>query len=231
MYSSVTHIFSESDHRRFADHVRANTSPSDPAAWTPGWPGEVEAALLDAAFSARASYGGPETGVRRVVSRWRAHRGAGQLDDLGALVAFAHEPDELAEILGNRQRVAGNSTTKAHAVALAAAALHDLGVRSAEDLDDDAHRTSFTAVTGLGPKTWECALFTVGRRTLDSLLHFMAFGSDALGRELCDAEAEILMHEAAARLGVELAAFEHAVWRYQRRIPLPRVRPSLRETG
>nr|WP_296777957.1 hypothetical protein [Rhodococcus sp. (in: high G+C Gram-positive bacteria)] len=231
MYSSVTHIFSENDHRRFAEHVQANTTPSDPPSWTPGWPGEAEAALLDAAFSARASYGGPETGVRRVVSRWRAHRGVDRLDDLGALVAFAGEPDELAEILGNRQRVAGNSTTKAHAVVLTAAALHELGARSAEDLDDDAHRTAFTAVAGVGPKTWECALFLVGRRTLDSLLHFMAFGSDALGRELCGAEAEILMREAATRLGVELAALEHAVWRYQRRIPLSPAKPSLRETG
>ncbi|MDJ0396286.1 hypothetical protein QMK17_23555 [Rhodococcus sp. G-MC3] len=221
----------EQDHQRFADHIEANTTASEPALWTPGWPEEVEAALLDAVFSARASYGGPETGVRRVVSRWRAHRGLDRLDDLGALVAFADRPDELAEILGNRQRVAGNSTTKAEAVLLTATALHNLGVRTTEDLDDDAHRTAFTAVTGVGTKTWECVLFMAGRRTLDSLLHFIAFTSAGVGRTLSGAETEILMQVTAEDMGVELAALEHAVWRYQRRIPLPKPASPLRDAG
>lgn len=41
-----------------------------------GWPGQIEAALLDAVFSIQARYGGPTTGVRGVVARspWRPDR-------------------------------------------------------------------------------------------------------------------------------------------------------------
>lgn len=53
-------------------------------AWPGGWQGEIEAALLDAVFSIRARYGGPHSGVRAVVSRWRAPRDC-QADDLKVL--------------------------------------------------------------------------------------------------------------------------------------------------
>ncbi len=62
--------------------------PPDRSHWPAGWPREAEAALLDAIFAARATYGTPTSGVRRVVANWRAHR-KHELDDLGALAAFA----------------------------------------------------------------------------------------------------------------------------------------------
>ncbi len=109
--------------------------PPDRSHWPAGWPREAEAALLDAIFAARATYGTPTSGVRRVVANWRAHR-KHELDDLGALAAFADAPDHLAEILDNRQRVPGNYTTKAEAAALAAAALIDAGITGSERIGD-----------------------------------------------------------------------------------------------
>lgn len=75
--------------------------PHDRSHWPPpGWPGEAEAALLDAVFSARATYGTPRSGVRRVVGNWRTHRDT-PLDDLTVLAALVDAPDRLATILGN----------------------------------------------------------------------------------------------------------------------------------
>lgn len=232
MYSSVTHIFSQHDRDAIARHIEATAAQDYSPFWTTGWPSETEAALLDAVFSARATYGGTNTGVRRVVSRWRAYRNTDHLDDLAALASFTERPDALAEILGNRQRVAGNSTTKAEAVAKSAAVLVGCGVRAADQLfDADDQREAFTAVAGVGPKTWECALFLVGRRTLDALLHFVAFASDAVGRRVEGELAEHFLQLTAESMGAPHAALEHAVWRYQRRIGPAAPLPSLSEAG
>ena len=99
--------------------------------WNQGWPRESEAALLDAIFSSRAAYGTPKTGVRAVVDRWRTHRSVAaddRLDSLPALAAFTDRGDELATILGNRQRVPGNYFTKAEGAARAAKALVESGL-------------------------------------------------------------------------------------------------------
>ncbi|MDJ0360636.1 hypothetical protein [Rhodococcus sp. H29-C3] len=232
MYSSVTHIFSRRDREALTAHIETCAAPSKSPYWNPGWPQEVEAALLDAVFSARATYGGPDTGVRRVVSRWRKYRQCESLDDPAALAALVDKPEELAEILGNRQRVAGNSTTKAECAARIATALTGLRVARAEDLiASDELRAAFTAIPGAGTKTWECALFLVGERTPDSLLHVIAFTSDAVGRTLDGESAEMLLAVTAESMNVERAALEHAVWRYQRRFPLPGQGAELKTAG
>jgi hypothetical protein len=104
-----------------------------------GWPNEIEAALIDAVFSARATYGGPNSGVRAVVRRWRDERekangAAVPLDDLTEIARYADRGAELADILGNHQRVPGNATTKATGVACAAQNLVNVGVRHAADV-------------------------------------------------------------------------------------------------
>jgi hypothetical protein len=58
--------------------VRINASLGDRATWPRypgGYPGEIEAALLDSVFSLQAVYGSANNGARGVVSRWRAHTG------------------------------------------------------------------------------------------------------------------------------------------------------------
>ena len=121
--------------RALVTYVRQQIDP-DWSIHTPGWPDEIEAALIDAVMSIRATYGGPDTGVRRVVQRWREHTGDTRLDDLARLAAT--DPLDLATILGNRQRLPGN-TLKAEGIVAAAAALAEAGVKQAADLcaDDD----------------------------------------------------------------------------------------------
>lgn len=57
---------------RLVRYIGTTVGPDLPV-WPGGWPGQIEAALLDAVFSIRARYGSPTTGVRAVVSRWREH--------------------------------------------------------------------------------------------------------------------------------------------------------------
>ncbi|MFD7009622.1 hypothetical protein [Rhodococcus jostii] len=204
--------------RALLDHVAAELPPESWPYWTEGWPHEIEAGLLDAAFSARATYGTPTTGVRAVVTRWRGHRAA-PLDDLTALAAHADEPEGLLAVLDNRQRAPGNYTTKAEAVASAARSLAELGCTTSADLrDDEAQRSALVGVPGFGPATWECLAMQLGIRTADSHRVVCEFLGEALDLETppSTADAEHLVAEAAARLGITPATFTHAAWRYQR---------------
>lgn len=238
MYSSVTHIFSKRDIDAVAAHLECTVRMSVSQAWAPGWPDEIEAALLDAVFSARAPYGTPDTGVRRVVSRWRAHRsteepdGLVMLDDTAALTRFHDRSDELAEILGNRQRVAGNYTTKAEAVTRVAAVLSERGVPSADHLTEcDELRADVIAIPGVGIKTWECLHFALGARTDNAVDLLRSFASDAAGRPLDADDTKVLLHATADALGIARVNFEHAVWRYQRRIGVTVSADSAGEVG
>lgn len=240
MYSPVTHIHSD----RTADSPAAGEAMSEHQEevaalvaiiektlsreaspfWFPGWHGEIEAALLDSVFAARATYGGEGNGVRRVIARWRAYRGDGPLDDLSVLASFVDEPQVLDELLGNRQRVAGNSTTKGEAAAKAAAALAGVGVIRSEDLanvDEDAYRylaqaDAFTSVTGVGHKTWRSLVYLVGvRDSEDSLL--VRFVSNAIGEQVDECGMYELVGCAAQELGTDSPTLQHALWRELRR--------------
>lgn len=157
--------------------------------WNQGWPRESEAALLDAIFSSRAAYGTPKTGVRAVVDRWRTHRSvaAGEhLDNLSALAAFTDRGDELATVLGNRQRVPGNYSTKAEGVARAAKALVDAGCRSSADVEDtESLRSAVVSVPGLGPRTFETLVFLSGKLSATSIDLLARFATEASSSEDC----------------------------------------------
>lgn len=194
--------------------VPRETSPY----WFPGWP-DTEAALLDAVFSARASYGGPTTGVRGVVSAWRAHR-HGATDDVAAFAAF--DGDGLAELLGNRQRVPGNSTTKAAAVIAAAAALTVVGVRRAADVaDTEAIRRAVVDVPGLGNRTWLCFLGSLGVDTPENETLVATFLGDVTGTvgEFDASNVGDALAAIAAELDLDVATVRHAIWRHQRTVP------------
>ncbi|MGV9864529.1 hypothetical protein [Rhodococcus koreensis] len=205
--------------RALLDHIDAELPRESWPHWTDGWPHEIEAALLDAVFSARATYGTPTTGVRAVITRWRDHRGA-PLDDLTALAAHADEPEGLLAVLNNRQRVPGNYTTKAQAVAAAAHSLTELGCSTSADLrSDDAQRYAVVTVPGFGAATWECFAMQLGVRTAASHQLVCDFLVETLALESppSTADAEDLVAAAAARLEITPATFTHAIWRYQRR--------------
>src|SRR5689334_21466091 len=58
--------------------------PSVAKTWPGGWPGQIEICLIDAVLSIRAQYGGPDTGVRSRIARYRAAVSA-PYDDLARL--------------------------------------------------------------------------------------------------------------------------------------------------
>lgn len=190
--------------------------PSERSHWPPGWLGEVESALLDAVFSARATYGTPTSGVRRVIDNWRTHRNA-RLDDLAALADLAATPDRLEGILGNRQRVPGNYTTKAEAAAVAAAALVEAGIDSSSRIGDGRGAwEALTTVPGIGTATWETfvlQLGLVGPAALDAVRGFVTDAVDHDGPELTETEALGLLGAAADMLGVSQTTLLNAVWR------------------
>lgn len=88
---------------QLVDSINQNVS-QDLYNWPGGWPDQIESALLDAVFSIQARYGGPDSGVRAVVKRWREWRGT-PADDLRELAR--QDPEALADIVKNRAKVSG----------------------------------------------------------------------------------------------------------------------------
>lgn len=196
-----------------------------------GWPGEIEAAVVDAVMSIRATYGRPGTGVRAAVARWRAHRGGGLLDDLSRLAAV--EPEFLADVLGNRQRLAGNAL-KTAGIVEAATRLVAVGARASADLraDSTEQREAVTGVTGLGPLTWGylTLLLDVAHEPADARI--VAFVGECVGRELPPGQAHDMLAKAAVELGTSPVGVTHAIWRHVRsrasRSPAPQERGARR---
>ncbi|KQU29382.1 MULTISPECIES: hypothetical protein [unclassified Rhodococcus (in: high G+C Gram-positive bacteria)] len=189
--------------------------------WFPGWAGDVEAALLDAVFSSRATYGGPTTGVRRVIAAWRRSR-CGAVDDLRALTTLD------ADVVDNRQRVPGNHSTKADAARAVAAALLAVGVTRATDVDgSETQHDAFVSVAGVGELSWECFLGALGVASplsdagVDDFLRVtLAVTVDGVE------DRNAVLDAVAGDLDTDRATLRHAVWRYQRSLVR---RPRTRE--
>lgn len=243
MYSSVTDICTEDELDAMLLHIESHAPQSRSPHWTPGWRGESEVALLDAIFSARAPYGGPSSGVRAVVQRWRSHRGDNRLDDLTTLAELTNSPDLLVEILSNRQLVPGNSRTKGAAAAAAARTLISVGLSRSSDFvqHTEDQFEAFCAIPGLGETTWECMLMHLGVRTDKATEHLNSFVADALeplhqnlSVGIAEDRASVILATTADALSTELASLEHAIWRYQHKLRRPKKRHSeaaLRPTG
>ncbi|WP_156388480.1 MULTISPECIES: hypothetical protein [unclassified Rhodococcus (in: high G+C Gram-positive bacteria)] len=188
--------------------------------WFDGWPQDSEAALLDAIFSSRATYGTAATGVRKVVTSWRAWRGDAS-DDLSSFALLS--PEELLDILGNRQRVSGNRMSKAEAVRDCAALVVGFGVRSVGELaalDSDglaAVREAVLGVAGVGPASWDVFVGSSGVDVAALDRHVAAFVSEACTRDVPDVECRDLIANAAIVLQVDVATVRHSIWRYQRK--------------
>ncbi|MGA7688293.1 MAG: hypothetical protein WCA29_03585 [Jiangellales bacterium] len=200
--------------RALVTYVREQIDP-DWSIHTPGWPDEIEAALIDAVMSIRATYGGPDTGVRRAVQRWREHTGGTRLDDLPRLAAT--DPLDLATNLGNRQRLPGN-TLKAEGIVAAAEALTEAGVKRAGDLcaDDDEHREAVVTVVGLGPLTWGylAVLVAVADRPADQRATRLI--GQIVSRDIDPTQSMRVLTGAATKLRVSPATLHGVIWRESR---------------
>ena len=172
------------DVKRVVEYVH-DQLPSDWAQWPGGWSGEAEAALLDAVLSIGTVYGGPETGVRGAVGRWRQHRGGVPLDDLDALASIT--PQDLAGVLDNRQRLSGGRL-KAEAIVDAAGRLVKAGMSSSADLDGGRgkYRRAYVAVRGLGTVTWDYLCMLLGVDGVKADVWIVRF----VGRALSDDQGD-----------------------------------------
>jgi len=181
--------------------------------WGGGWPGQVEAALIDAVLSIQARYGSSSTtGVRGAVNRYLSSTD-GDGNDLSALAK--RDWRELQVLIG-KQETSGNP--KAKAIVEAASRLHDAGVRRATDLDpeDAAHKRAYTGVSGLGSVTWIYFTMLLGKPSIKADTWVVCFVHGALGRRPTSKVAERLLEAVATQMDVTATALDHAVWRYAR---------------
>lgn len=196
----------------------------------PRFKDDIELALIDAIFSARARYGQPAmdgrpaTGVQGVVQRWGEHRRAsssaesGFADDLAVLEKY--DETHLLEVLGNRGRLAQRS--KAQIVLDAAAALVQEGFRHAKDLNGEdvkvrlpeANR-AFLGVRGCGKVLWSYFCMQLGRPDVKADTWVLRYVGSAVGvPAIRKQQGGELLKAAAAKLGVSQPSLDHVVWRH-----------------
>ena len=208
---------------KVALHVTHVLGP--PGSWPQrpgGWPGSIEAALIDAIFSANARYGTtPQRGVRAVVARWRTAVDRA-LDDLISLQVESGGPKHFADVLGNHQLVPGPSPsrpTKAAAVLSTAASLVEAGIHHAadalvaNDADPAALERAFTRSYGVGAVTCAYFLMLLGAPGVKADRMVCRFVAAALARhDVPVSQARQLVLDAASRLGVNPLDLDYAIW-------------------
>ncbi|MCT1459923.1 hypothetical protein M3G03_10305 [Aestuariimicrobium sp. p3-SID1156] len=214
---------------KLARHIREDI-PQPIVQGPQRWPEDVELALIDAIFSARARYGQPAqdgrpaTGVQAVVSAWRDHRrgdstsATGVANDLAALGSYDEET--FLRILSNNSQLAGR--TKAQVVLDAAHALATAGVHSAADLRSARDSTegvanakkAFLSVRGCGPTLWRYFTMQVGFSDTKPDTWILRYVRSAVSQPALSADqVATLVNSAASQLGVDASSLDHAIWR------------------
>jgi hypothetical protein len=222
-------------------HVR-ETIGEDPTLWTKwpgGWRGDIESALIDAVFSARALY---ETergyGISRNIADWQAARTRSTFS-LDALLTEINAVgvSGWARSFGNQQhspsrrRDAPHGPSKAAAVKEAAGKLREEGINVAGDITvstvEDA-KAALRSVSGIGYATANYFLMLLGVPGVkpDRMIH--RFLEDAAGHALTNANADKVLRVVAANLGIQAHELDHAIWAYERTQPRRRRKPGKR---
>lgn len=192
-----------------------------------GWPGDLESALIDAVYSARAVYkttGGG--GVHSRVVTWQAGRRRstftatalrGEIDRSG--------PEDWAKAFGNSQLSPGRpayapgGATKAAAIRQACEALLGAKVDTATDIVDGNVadvKAALRSVPGIGYATVNYFLILLGRPGVKPDRMVLLFVREALGDDTIGVKAaDRLVTEAAGKLRFEPHELDHAIWRYE----------------
>ena len=130
-------------------------------------------------LSIRAQYGGPDTGVRARIARYREAVSA-PCDDLTRLASLGGSG--LHDILEIDQRT--SRRLKTGVIVDAAERLTAAGFRSSHDVADDpqsqaAAKVAYTAVPGLGPVTFEYFLMLLGKPGIKADTHIRRYVASA----------------------------------------------------
>jgi hypothetical protein len=201
----------------------------DPVQWPArpsGYPGQIEAALLDSVFSLRATYGQSRAkGPRAVVGRW-ANKVGRPLDSLERLVKDVDGlggPDGFREVLkhdGVAVPRAADKPTKALAVYVTAKALVAFGVIRA----DDAIRARFQQPKellraiqtgrGVGPQAATYFLMNLGVPGVKADVMVKRFVEAALAVATSAEDAANLVTRAADNLEADVIRLDHAIWKH-----------------
>lgn len=200
----------------------------DPDGWPPrppGYPDQIEAALIDAVFSLRATYGQSSAkGPRAVVGRWATEvdRPLNNLEQLvqdvrtlGGDVAFR----EVLKHGGIAVPNAADKPTKALAVLMSAKSLVDFGVVTAEDAIRERHRRpkellrSIQAGRGVGPQAATYFLMNLGVPGVKADVMVTRFVATALGETVSAETAADLVACAADLLHADVIRLDHAIWK------------------
>jgi hypothetical protein len=201
------------------------TNPEGWKRWPGGWPGDIESALVDSVFSARARYKTKNgRGIYARVVAWQATRDRQDYSLPGLLAEIGSDVEGWAKRFGNRQHSphrparAPFGASKAATVRQAAQALCTYGVTTDRQITADNAEGVWTvlrSVPGLGYATANYFLMLLGAPGVKPDTMIKRFLADAAGHEFTDGEAERVVRAAAEQLGVQPHKLDHAVWSYE----------------
>jgi hypothetical protein len=217
-------VVSDDDVRKLLAHVAAEIGePSAWAKWPGGWPGDIEAALVDAVFSARAVYRSKRNrGVYARVVAWRdsRRRVTFSLEALLAEIDDAGIPN-WARDFGNEQwsprrpATAPGGRLKAATVRQAASALLAENISVDRDITLEnvgAVKRTLRTVPGVGYATVNYFLMLLGAPGVKPDTMVRRFLNDAAGHEFSVAQADRTVTYAADQLNVQPHELDHAIW-------------------
>lgn len=201
--------------------------------WRPfvGYPDSLALAVMDAVWSTGTRYA-ITTGV---LKRYTAHRqrmggdaAHDGLQDLLDVFESLGGIDGFIDRIGTRNRVSSHpgAALKAEAVHRAATAIRELDIDAAEEFRAaegtelaNRARTAWLAVPGQGSGiSWRYLRMLLGLPDVKPdrmVVRFVASALDVDERTLAGDRVVRLVQEAAARLGVDQRALDHAIWTYQ----------------
>lgn len=208
-------------------HIAATIGdPSNWHKWPGGWPGDIETALVDSIYSARAVYyGSAGRGIYSRVVAWRDSR-TRTTYSLAALRAEidAAGIDNWAHSFGNRQLSPQRLKSSEGGPSKAAAIRESSHALLAHEIDVAADITSANSkavwrvlqgVSGVGYATANYFLMLLGAPGVkpDRMIH--RFLTNATGHTFTNADAERALLAASAQLEVKPHDLDHAIWSYE----------------
>ena len=208
-------------------HVERTIGTSDQwTRWPGGWPEDIESALVDAVFSARAIYKTERgRGIAHNMAKWQTTR-TRSVFSLDALITEidAASASRWASSFGNLQVSPGRRADapcgpmKAAAVREAADKLREHDINVASDITvstTEAAKMALRSVSGIGHATANYFLMLLGVPGVkpDRMIH--RFLKDATGHAFTNTYAEQVLQVIAGRFGVQVHKLDHAIWRYE----------------